>query len=153
MLRKLTRFVAKGKIKDGKLVFDNEKYFRTLLSKYADTPRVRIIVEKERGNKTRNQLAYLYGIVYKSICEYTGFHEAELDAAMKSKYLRTKMQWRGGDLTIIKDKRNLTSDEMSEYIQRVCEEAAELGVIVPIADADYYVKEQFPEHFPTEDNL
>lgn len=147
-MHKLTNFTSRGSIKDGKLVLDNERYFRTIISHYEDTPKVRIIVEKERGNKTNKQLAYLYGVVYKLICEYTGFHEAELDSAMKSKYLRTKMQWRGGDLTIIKDKRNLTSDELGEYIQRVVEEGAALGVEIPDADPDYYIKEQFPETYP-----
>lgn len=134
---KLTRFISKGSLVKGKLVLDNARWFRTCLLKYDDTDKLRIIIEKERGSKTNKQLRYLYGVVYKLICEYTGFREDELDAAMKSKYLRTKMQWRGGDLTIIRDKRNLTSDEMGEYIQRVVEEGAQLGVVIPMADENY----------------
>lgn len=141
MSKKLTHVTFRGSIKNGVLVYDNERYARTIISSYEDTPKVRVIIEKERGDKTNNQLRYLYGVVYKLICEYTGFHEDELDAAMKSKYLRTKMQWRGGDLTIIKDKRNLTSDEMGEYIQRVVEEGAQLGVVIPMADANYHLIE------------
>ena len=141
MSKKLTTFIARASIKDGKLELDNSRYFKGMIGTFDDEPKVRLIVEKERGNKTNNQLRYLYGVVYKLICEHTGFHENELDAAMKSKYLRTKMQWRGGELTIIRDKRNLTSEEMGEYIQRVCEEGSELGVIIPPADKDWDVIE------------
>lgn len=144
-MSKFIRFISRGSLANGKLVLDNPRWFRTCLLKYDDTEKVRVIIEKERGSKTNKQLRYLYGVVYSLICEHTGFTEMELDSAMKSKYLRTKMQWRGGELTIVRDKRNLTSDEMGEFIQRVCEEGAELGVVIPVADKEYRVHEQFPE--------
>lgn len=140
-MKKLTTFVTHGSIKDGKLVLNNDHYFLGMIHGFEDTPNVRIVIEKERGNKTNAQLRYLYGVVYLLMSDHTGMSIEEIDAAMKARYLKTKMQWRGGELTVIRDKRNLTSDEMSEFIQSVMIEAADLGVVVPQADKDWHVLE------------
>ncbi len=140
-MKKLTTFVSHGSIKDGKLEFNNERYVRWMVSGFEDTDNVRIVIEKQRGNKTNPQLHYLFGVVYKLMAEHTGMSVEEIDAAMKARYLRNKMQWRGGDLTIIRDKRNLTSDEMGEFIEEVRREAADLGVVVPEADREWDLAE------------
>lgn len=136
-LRRLTTFVSHGAIKDGKLVLDNPRYFRMILSGYEDTDKVRITIEKQRGAKTNRQLGYLFGVVYVEIARHTGYSVDELDAIFKAKYLKKSLKWRGGDLQVVESKANLTSDEMGAYISNVVLEAAELGVVVPDADKNW----------------
>ena len=147
MLHKLTSNTFRGSLKDGKLVFDNESYFRTILSKYEDEPKVRIIIEKERGTRSLRQQGYYWGIVLKYIAEYMGEREEDLHEIFKAKFLKSRRQWRGAEMTILKSTTELTSDEFGIYIDRCIQEGAELGVVVPMADKEYRVKEDFPEHF------
>lgn len=147
MSKKLSTFISRGSIKDGKLVLDNDRYFRTILLSYEDTPKVRITIEKERGTRTLRQNNYYWGIVLKYIAEYIGEREEDLHEIFKAKFLKSRRQWRGAEMTILKSTSDLTSDEFGIYIDRVIQEGAELGVVVPMADPDYYVKEQFPEHY------
>ena len=140
-LRKLATFVAHGSIKDGKLVLDNPPYFRTILSGYEDTPKVRITIEKQRGAKTLNQLGYLFGVVYPEIARSTGHNVDEIDAIFKVKYLKKKLMWRGAELITIDSKANLTSEEMGEYIGNVVLEAQELGIEIPSPNKHYALEE------------
>lgn len=143
--RKLVTFVAHGSLKDGKLRLDNPRYFRTIIMGYEDTPKVRVVIEKDRGAKTRRQLGYYFGVVLPEIAGYTGHSTDELDRIFKAKYLVDKLQWRGGELRTIKSKAELTSDEMGEYISSVILEANELGIVIPESDKEWAVHEQFPE--------
>ena len=140
-LRKLTSFTSHASIKDGKLVLDNPPYFRTILSGYEDTPKVRITIEKQRGAKTLNHLGYLFGVVYPEIARHTGHSVDELDAIFKRKYLKKKLMWRGAELVTIDSKANLTSLEMGEYITNVIAEANELGIDIPSPDKHYALEE------------
>ena len=146
-LRKLSTFVSHASIKDGKLVLDNQPYFRTILSGYEDTPKVRIIIEKQRGAKTLKQLGYLFGVVYPEISRHTGHSIDELDAIFKAKYLKKKLMWRGGELTTIDSKANLTSLEMGEFITAIIEEAQELGIEIPKPDKNCRLEETLTTDF------
>lgn len=145
MLRKLTAFTSRGSIVNGKLVLDNERHFLGMIGTFEDTPKVRIIIEKERGTRTQRQNAYYWGIVLKYIGEYMGEREEDLHEIFKARFLKTKRVWRGADITILKSTSDLTSDEFGIYIDQVIQEGAELGVVVPMADKEYRVHEQFPE--------
>ena len=136
-LHKLTSNTFRGSLKDGKLCFDNEAYFRTILSKYEDCPKVRIVIEKERGTRTRNQNRYYWGIVLKYISEYVGEREEDLHEIFKAKFLKKRRVWRGAEITILKSTTELTSDEFGIYINRVIQEGNDLGVIIPEADKNY----------------
>lgn len=139
-MKKLTTFVHHGRIEKGKLVLDNPRYFKGIIGLYDDIA-VRVVIERARLNKTRAQLRYLYGVCYELISAHTGYTVEEVDAVMKAKFLRHKLMWRGGDLVTIKDKRELTSDEMSTFIEQVCQEAAELNILIPEADKNWDLKE------------
>lgn len=145
MSKKLTHVTFRASIKNGVLVYDNERYMRTLISNYADTDKVRVIVEKERGTRSRRANNYLWGVVYPLIAEYMGETPEDVHEIMRSKFLRTKRIWRGGELTILKSTTQLTSLEFGEYVERIIQEAAGLGISIPIADKEYRVHEQFPE--------
>ena len=140
-LRRLNTFVSHGEIKAGKLVLSNPAYFKTILFGYEDTPKVRITIEKERGAKTKKQLGYYFGVVLPEIARHTGHSVDELDSIFKAKYLKRKLQWRGGELQTIESKANLTSDEMGEFISNVIIEALDLGITVPDADKNWDLEE------------
>ena len=144
-LRKLATFVSHGSIKDGKLVLDNPPYFRTILSGYEDTPKVRITIEKQRGARSKRANNYYWGVVLPLIGAHMGERTEDLHEIMKARFLKTKRVWRGGEITILKSTSQLTTDEFGEYIEQVIQEGAELGVIIPMADKEYRVHEQFPE--------
>ena len=141
MLRKLTTFVHRGSIKDGKLTLDNPAYYRTIIGGYEDTPKVRIIIEKERGSKTNQQLGYYFGVMLPEIARHTGYSVDELDAIFKTKYLKKSLKWRGGELEVIDSKANLTSLEMGEFISSIMLEANELGIEIPSPDKNYALEE------------
>lgn len=144
-MSKLTRFVSRGKLKDGKLVLDNERWFRTMLLKYEDTDKLRIIVEKERGTRSLRQQGYYWGIVLKYIAAHVGEHAEDLHEILKAKFLKRRRVWRGADLTILASTTKLNSIEFGEYIERCIQEGAELGVVVPMADKEYRIKIDFAE--------
>ena len=144
-MKKLTTFTSRGSIKDGRLVLDNEHHFKGYISLYEDTPKVRIIVEKERGTRTKQQNRYYWGIVLSLIAEHMGERPEDLHEILKSKYLRRKRVWRGGEITILRSTADLTSDEFGEYIDQCIQEGSELGVVIPMPDKEWQVHEQFPD--------
>jgi hypothetical protein len=139
---KLTRFISRAKIKDGKLILVNERYFRALLSRYDDTDKVRVIIEKDRGTRSKKQNAYYWGLVLPTIGAHVGELSEDLHEIMKSRFLRRKRVWRGGDITVLQTTTKLTTDEMAEYISQVIQEGAELGVVVPDPDPDLVARRQ-----------
>lgn len=144
-LRKLVTFVSHGAIKDGRLVLNNEAYFRTIIRGYRDTKLVRIILEPARGTKTLAQLGYYHGVVLTEIARHTGSTVEELDDVFKAMFLSKSMKWRDGELVTIRSKAELTSDEMGEFIDQVLGEAAELGIEIPEPDKEWATHDQFPE--------
>ncbi len=134
---KLTRFISRASLKDGKLVLDNPRWFRTCLLKYDDTDKLRIIIEKERGTRTKKQNAYYWGIVLQYIAAYMGEQPEDLHEIFKAKFLKRKRMWRGAEQTILASTTKMNSDEFGEYIDRCIQEGAELGVVVPMADKNY----------------
>lgn len=134
---KLTRFITRGQIKDGKLVLDNVRWFRTCLSKYDNTDKLRIIIEKEHGTRTQKQNRYYWGVVLEVIGQYMGEHPEDLHEIFKAKFLKRKKLWRGVEQTVLVSTSRLNSDEFGEYIDRCIQEGAEMGVIVPQADKNY----------------
>jgi hypothetical protein len=143
---KLRHFVSKGKIKDGKLVLDNPRWFRTCLLKYDDTDKLRITIEKERGTRSKKQNAYYWSVVLAYIAEYMGEQPEDLHEIFKAKFLKRKRVWRGAEMTVLPSTTKLNSDEFGEYIERCVQEGAELGVVVPMADKNYDLIETTSTH-------
>lgn len=136
-MKKLTTFVSHGKIQAGKLVLDNDRYFRNMICGYEDTDKVRITVEKERGTRSQNQNKYYWGKVLPEIGKHIGERVEDLHDIFRSRFLRRKRVWRGGEITMVRSTSELTSDEFAEYLQQIIQEGAELGVVVPDADKNW----------------
>lgn len=141
-MKSLKTFVAHGQIKDGVHSFDNERHVKGMLSLFSNT-KTRVVFEKPRGTRSKNMNNYYFGVVLPEISEHTGFLVEELHEIFKSKYLRSKRVWRGGDMTVLKSTSSLTTDEFGEYLSSVILEAGELGITIPEADKEYRVKRDF----------
>lgn len=138
-MKKLDNFIFTGSLKGGKVIPRNPRYVKGSLQMYDDCD-IRVVVEQRRRSKTKEQLGYLYGVVYPEISRYTGHTVLELDLLMKHKFLKKKVLWRGLDMLVSGSKAPLTSNELAEFIQSVILEANELGIVVPPPDKLIVVK-------------
>lgn len=139
MKKQLERLVALGRLKDGKLEFNNEPWFKGHLSLYDDAP-VRILVERRTKSKTGEQRGYLWGVVYDYIAKHTGYSPDELHEIFKGKFLKSKFAWRGFDIFTVRGTSDMTSNEMAEFISKVILEANEMGIEIPEPDKAYQFK-------------
>lgn len=94
---------------------------------------VTVTIERKRNSRSKEQLAYYWGVVLPEIAHHTGHSVDELHEIFKSKHLRKKHFWRGNNITTIGSTSSLTLAEMSDFISNVILEANELGIEVPEA--------------------
>lgn len=133
MSRPLDTFTARGRLKDGKLIMDSDKYFRGMLFNFEDCP-VRVIVERIRKEHSKQQRGYYRAVVLPMIAEYVGETPERLHTIFKEKYLREKVLWRGGEMYVPRSTEELSSNEYAEYLTNVLLEAADLGIVIPEPD-------------------
>lgn len=138
-MKKLDTFTAHGELKGGKLVLSNERYFRGNLAYFEDC-KVRVIVERLKNSRSKDQNNYYWGVVLPEIATHTGFSAEELHDVFKSKYLKDKRVWRGGNITVLKSTTALSTGEFAEYLQNVILEAGEMEIAIPEADKLYQFK-------------
>ena len=134
-MKKLDRFTFSGILKGGVILPLNGQWVRGMMSMYEDC-RITVIVERKKSRRSKNQNAYMWGVVYPEISKHTGHTPNELHEIFKSKFLRSKMVWRGADITTLKSSTELSVGEMQEFLMEVIREANELGIVIPEADRD-----------------
>lgn len=98
---------------------------------------VSILVERKRNSRSKDQLAYYWGVVLPEISTYTGHDIDDLHEIFKSKYLRKRRFWRDMTLTTISSTSALTLKEMSNFITLVIAEANEMEINIPPPGASY----------------
>lgn len=136
-MKSLDRFQYPGKLLEGgDVVPNNPRYTKGHLAFYEPCD-VIVVVERRKRSKSRQQLGYLFGVIYPEIANHTGHSVEELDAIFKEMFLKKKVMWRGADRFITVSKADLTTNEMAEFITNVITEAGELGIEVPEADPAY----------------
>lgn len=133
MAREFDRLTHHARIEGGKLVLDNPRWFKGMLQMYSDAVVV-VTVERKRKSRSKEQLGYLWGVVYPLISQHTGHSPEDLHDIFKSKYLRSKKVWRGGDVVVVGTTTDLSTNEMAEFMTNVIVEAGELGIEVPPPD-------------------
>lgn len=141
MARKFERLVALGEIKDGKLVYASERWVRGMLAQFNDC-KITIAFERRKKSKSREQLGYLWGVVYPEISQHTGHTPEELHEIFKVKYLRRKVSWRGAQMTTVASTKKLSTGEMAEFIGHIVLEAGEMGIAIPDPDKLYQFKDE-----------
>ena len=83
--------------------------------------------------RSNSQNAYLWGVIYKHIGEYTGHSSEEVHEFCKARFLPRSFVVIGGvEMPSIKSTTQLTVPEFSEYVDRVTAFAGELGIELPV---------------------
>lgn len=135
-MKKLDHFSFSAKLVKGDIVPNSPRYAHGMLSLHDDC-NVVVHIDRKRSTRNKAQNAYYWGVVLPSIAESVGHTPSELHDIFKSRFLRSKKVWRGSEITTLKSTSALSIGEMSEYLQNVILEAAELGIQVPEADKAY----------------
>lgn len=131
MAKSFNRLVAAASLVGGKLRFKNARWVRGMLQQYDDVKEMTVTFEKKRKKRSKEQLGYLWGVVYPEISEHTGHSPEELHAIFKAKYLKRKVHWRGADMATLTSTSRLTTNEMAEFMSNIILEAGELGIEIP----------------------
>ena len=147
MSKPLKSFVHHGEIKGGKLILDSPRYWQGMVGMFNDA-KVRIVLEKMRGTRTNRQNRYYWGVALELIAHHTGYLPEDVHEIMRARFLKKKRIWRGGEMAVLQSTSDLTSDEFTQYIEQVRQEAAEMEIEIPDPDKDWSIKEEFPEAYP-----
>ena len=140
-MKSFNRLAARGVIKEGKLLFNKVSWVRGMISQYADCEVV-VTIEKKRKNRSKEQMGYLWGVVYPTISEVTGHSPEELHAIYKTKFLKRKVNWRGSSMVVLSSTSRLTTNEMGEFITNIIVDAAEMDIEIPEPDPEMVAKKQ-----------
>jgi hypothetical protein len=107
-----------------------------LISAEYDDCEVTVLIERRKKSRSKDQLAYYWGVVLPEIANHTGHDVDELHEIFKSKYLRKKRFWRDTTLTTISSTSTLTLKEMSNFIKLVIREANEMEIEIPPSSSE-----------------
>lgn len=119
-----------AQVKNGKVQLDNKTVF-DLYVKNFEGKKIEITVEKEQVDITQSQWAYLFSVVYPAIANETGYSINEVDGVLKKRHLTVN---KGLKKEYVKSKSNLKRKELSDFIDLVIRDAAEIGIVVPPAN-------------------
>lgn len=142
MTKRLTSLTHFGKLLNGQIVLDNGRWFKGTLAGFEDCD-VKLTVERKRGTRSEKMNNYLWGVVYETIAEKTGYLPEEVHQIFRSKFLSEKRVWRGGNITIARSTATLTTDEFSEYLNQIISDVAEMSIEIPLPDKEYAVHRDF----------
>jgi hypothetical protein len=124
-----------GTVQNGKMHLPRTE--RALFVDYLHTlegKEIQITVEKRKDQRTMNQNAYLWGCVYKLICDHTGDEPEDFHEWAKGKFLgKRTVSIHGEEQEVTRSTTELSKDEIFEvYIDPIRRWAAEyLEVVVP----------------------
>lgn len=138
-MKPFSRLSARGVLTGGVLELQKPKWFKGMLQQYADCEVV-VTVEKRRKKRSKEQLGYLWGVVYPTISEHTGHSPEELHVVYKAKFLKRKVHWRGQEMVVLTSTSRLTANEMAEFITNIIVDAGEMEIEIPEADKEYQWK-------------
>jgi hypothetical protein len=97
-------------------------------------PVLSVEIKPYKKVRTQPQNAYYFGVVLKTVSDYTGFTKEELHISFKRAFLPIKREMIGGVmvemLTSTKDLDTLRFNEYLEHVARFCAES--IGVYIPM---------------------
>lgn len=130
--------VAGGTARAGKILWDNPKLVSAALKAWDG--RVTVTIAQEEQKRSLRALAYLFGVVYRDAVSalrdagYTDLDKDKLHALMKARHLSDTIidPFTGEERKIIRSTSQLTVAEMSEFMDWVMSDLAELcGISFP----------------------
>lgn len=120
----------RAEIQDKKIVIISKKSFSQYIEKLKDK-KVLITIEEEKTPRSLSQNAY-YWVILRIISQDTGMNEDEIHSAMKMKFLRRNYVREDKKLETVRSTTSLSTQEFSEYIDRVKEFALDFfQIIIP----------------------
>ncbi len=101
--------------------------FQTHLRSLLDNE-VEVIIRKHRKTRSGEQNRYHHGCVIPLLAEHCGYEMEEMKDALKFKFLRTHDD---GNLPTVRRTRDLTTAEMTNFIEQCRRLGAEMGCVIP----------------------
>jgi hypothetical protein len=119
----------------GRLVLDDEPRWRAQLAKWKER-RVSVVISVRRQGRSVKANAYLWGVVYATIAEWSGHEADEIHEALKVKFLTPHPESlpNGFALEMRPSTASLDSKAFAEYVDKVRRWAAECGLYIPSPD-------------------
>lgn len=122
-----------GTVRAGQLVLSEPARWRGFLARH-EGKRLSLAVRRERVRRSLQANAYLWGVVYQTIAEWSGHTEDEIHEAMKELFLPKRellLKATGETLPMGGSTAVLDNVAFSKYVSRVKAWAANCGVYVP----------------------
>ena len=125
-----------GEIRKGKLCVKHADSFSQQLARLRDGA-VQITVERKFANRSQKQNAYYFAVVLALISEHTGYHVDELHEHFKKEFLPRKLALAAPTGEVLQESvignttTTLDTVQFTEYIERIRQVAAEMGIYIP----------------------
>lgn len=141
MARRFDRLSVRAELLEGgEIAYASPRFVKGMLQQYDPCP-ITVVFERKKHSRSREQLGYLWGVVYPLIAEHTGHSTEDLHEVFKAKYLHHRVIWRGADMLLPGSTSVLTANEMAEFITNVIQEANELEIEIPPPDPLYQFRD------------
>ena len=116
---------------NGKFVPENEDGYAVWMDNL-DGKECVITIGEKKNQRSMSQNAYYNGVVLKIIGEHLGYDRDEVHEILAAKFLKKISKVDGVDMVVVRSTTSLTTDEMSNYIEK-CKRfsAMELGCFIP----------------------
>jgi hypothetical protein len=89
--------------------------------------RVELVLREFKAKRSDSQNRYLHGVVIPVFAEHCGYTPDEMKEALKWRFLRKD----GGPFPTVRGTSELSTKEMADFIDEVCQLAAENGIHIP----------------------
>jgi hypothetical protein len=115
---------------------DREQFMDALVAAFGSTDPVgaMLTVEKLGRNRTRQQLKYLFGVVY-AVAQldetFGGWTKDDMHGYFKEKHLRRTKELKGQVVDVAGTTTKLSSEEMATFIDAVIRDLGEMGIHTP----------------------
>jgi len=120
-----------GRVKNGKFIPENEDGYTVWMMNLEDKECILTIGEK-KNQRTMSQNKFYNGVVLKLIGEHLGYDRDEVHDILTAKFLKKIVNVDGKDMVVVRSTTSLTTEEMSNYIERIKIWASkEIGVFIP----------------------
>ena len=127
-----------GQVKNGKFeIGDGFKEFSKMLLEKYEGKELNIFIEKRRKVRSLRQNAYYFGLVLKSISDYTGYEMEDLHNHFKTHLLKKKV----GNLDTHRSTTSLSTDEFTHFVGKV-KEFAKQTIGLEILSYEEMIEEQ-----------
>lgn len=116
-----------GIIHEGELFLERQWLYHKLVKKL-EGEEIEVVLRKRKKVRSSQQNKYLHGVVIPLFAQHLGYDNLEMKEALKWRFLSVERQ---GRLPTVRSTAALSTAEMTEFIERVRQLAAEMGCDIP----------------------